>query len=188
LDQEDRIVYRKRLANEAAGVRAALEPEGAIYPKTERAVRDLLRRRSRLVQQHTANLLAVQNLFSRNRGKSMSANEIKRLTPEAVRRLLPDPNLALAVQGTLLVMRGQEAAINLLEREACTQVKLRPGYRHLLSVSGIGQVLGLTIMLQTGPLERFADASYSRCVGGARLSNGKRKGRGNAKNGNKSLA
>ena len=134
-------------------LRLGLLPEGYIYPKEERAVRDLLRRRSRLVQQHTANLLAVQNLFARNRGQSLSANEVKRLTPEAVSRLLPDPNLALAVQSTLLVMRGQEAAIDLLEREALAQVRLRPAYRHLLSVSGIGQVLGLTILLETGPID-----------------------------------
>ena len=130
--------------------------EGYIYPKEDRAVRDLLRRRSRLVQQHTANLLAVQNLFARNRGRGLSANEVKRLTPETVSRLLPDPNQALAVQGTLLAMRGQEAAIDLLEREALAQVRLRPAYRHLLSVSGIGQVLGLTILLETGPIARFA--------------------------------
>ena len=116
--------------------------EGYIYPKEDRAVRDLLRRRSRLVQQHTANLLAIQNLFARDRGHSLSANEVKRLTPETVPRLLPDPNQALAVQATLLPMRGQEAAIDLLEREALAQVRLRPAYRHLLSVSGIGQVLG----------------------------------------------
>jgi transposase len=49
-------------------LRLGLLPEGYIYPKEQRAVRDLLRRRSRLVQQHTANVLAVQNLLSRNRG------------------------------------------------------------------------------------------------------------------------
>jgi transposase len=258
LDEEDRVVYRKRLPNDAAGVlealaphreaivglvvestynwywlvdalrgagyavhlantaaiiqysglkysdddsdaawlakllRLGLLPEGYIYPKGERAVRDLLRRRSRLVQQHTANLLSVQNLFARNRGRSLSANEVKRLNPEAVSRLLPDPNLALAVQGTLLVMRAQEGVIDLLEHEALAQIKLRPAYRHLLSVSGIGQVLGLTILLETGPVERFAQvghyASYCRCVGSERLSNGKRKGRGNTKSGNKYLA
>ena len=258
LDEEDRVVYRKRLPNDAAGVLAALAPhreaivglvvestynwywlvdalmeagyavhlantaamvqysglkysdddsdaawlakllrlgllpEGYIYPKGERAVRDLLRRRSRLVQQHTANLLSVQNLFARNRGRSLSANEVKRRNSEAVSRLLPDPNLALAVQGTLLVMRAQEGAIDLLEREALVQTKLRPAYRHLLSVNGIGQVLGLTILLETGPVERFAQvghyASYCRCVGSERLSNGKRKGRGNTKSGNKYLA
>jgi transposase len=258
LDEEDRVVYRKRLPNDAAGVlealaphreaivglvvestynwywlvdalmeagyavhlantaamvqysglkysdddsdaawlaqllRLGLLPEGTIYPKGERAVRDLLRRRSRLVQQHTANLLAIQNLFARNRGRSLSGNEVKRLNSEAVSRLLPDPNLALAVQGTLLVMRAQEGAIDLLEREALVQTKLRPAYRHLLSGNGIGQVLGLTILLETGPVERFAQvghyASYCRCVGSERLSNGKRKGRGNTKSGNKYLA
>ena len=173
-------------------LRLGLLPEGYIYPKEQRAVRDLLRRRNRLVQQHTANVLAVQNLLSRNRGHSLSANKIRRLTPEAVQELLPDANLALAVQSTLLAMRGQEAAIELLEREACAQVSGQPAYRRLLSTSGIGKVLGLTILLETGPVERFARvgnyASYSRCVGSERLSNGKRKGRGNTKSGNKYLA
>ncbi len=173
-------------------LRLGLLPEGYIYPREERAVRDLLRRRSRLVQQHTANVLAVQNLLSRNCGHALSGKEIRRLTPEKVNALLPDANLALAVQSTLLAMRGQEAAIDLLEREACAQVRCQPAYRHLLTTSGIGQVLGLTILLETGPIERFARvgnyASYSRCVGSERLSNGKRKGRGNTKSGNKYLA
>jgi len=89
-------------------------------------------------------------------------------------------------------MRGQEAAIDLLERQACAQMKGTPAYRHLLSTSGIGKVLGLTIVLETGPVERFARvgnyASYSRLVGSERLSNAKRKGRGNTKSGNKYLA
>jgi transposase len=106
-----------------------------------------------------------------------------------VSRLLPDANQALAVPATLLTVRRQEGAIDLLEREALAQVRLRPAYRQLQSVSGIGQVLGLTIMLETGPIARFAAAghyaSYCRCVGSERLSNGKRKGGGNTKNGNK---
>ena len=173
-------------------LRLGLLPEGYIYPKEQRAVRDLLRRRCRLVQQHTANVLAVQNLFSRNRGYSLSANKIRQLTAQAVQELLPDANLALAVQSTLLAMRGQEAAIDLLERQACAQVTCKSQYRHLMSVSGIGKVLGLTILLETGPVERFARvgnyASYSRLVGSERLSNGKHKGRGNTKSGNKYLA
>ena len=168
---------------------AASCPRGYIYPKADRAVRDLLRRRSRLVQQHTANLPAIQNLFARDRGRSLNANEVKRLTPETVSRLLSDSNQALAVQATLLAMRGQEGAIDLLEREALAQVRPHPAYCHLQSASGIGQVLGSTILLETGPIERFANAghyaSYCRCVGSQRLSNGKRKGQGNTKNGNR---
>lgn len=173
-------------------LRLGLLPEGYIYPKAARAVRDLLRRRLSLVQQHTANVLAVQNLFSRNRGRSMSGNAIRRLTPERVSELVDDVNLALAIQSTLLAMGAQQAAIDLLERQAWRQAKADEGYRPLLSVSGIGRILGLTILLETGPVARFARvgnyASYCRCVGSQHLSNGKRKGKGNTKNGNKYLA
>jgi transposase len=173
-------------------LRLGLLPEGYIYPKAERAVRDLLRRRLSLVHQHTANLLAVQNLFSRNRGRSLSANEARRLTPESVAELVTDPNLALAIQSTVLAMRAQQAAIDLLEREAWRQTKATQVWQPLLTVSGIGRILGLTIALETGPIERFAGvgnyASYCRCVGSTHVSNGKQKGKGNTKNGNKYLA
>ena len=57
---------------------------------------------------------------------------------------------------------------------------------------GIGQVLATTILLETGPIERFAAvgnfASYARCVDSVHTSNGKKKGEGNTKNGNKYLA
>ena len=57
---------------------------------------------------------------------------------------------------------------------------------------GIGEILALTIMLETGDIRRFASvgnfASYCRCVGSQKISNGKKKGKGNTKNGNKYLA
>ena len=47
-------------------------------------------------------------------------------------------------------------------------------------------------MLETGDMRRFPGvgnfASYCRCVGSQKISNGKRKGSGNTKNGNKYLA
>ena len=73
-----------------------------------------------------------------------------------------------------------------------SRVKRRPELKPLLTVSGIGQSLGLTVMLETGDIARFAkvghDASDGRCVGRAHLSNGTRKGQGNTTNGNQSLA
>jgi transposase len=173
-------------------LRLGLLPEGYIYPKEERPVRDLLRKRSQLVHQHTSHVLSVQNLLARNRGCSPGANQIKRLTYEEVDRLLPDTDLALAVKSSLAVMRTLEGVIGLLEKTARARTKLRPEFKPLLTVSGIGQILGLTIMLETGAISRFAKvgnyASYCRCVGSERISNGKRKGRGNKKNGNKYLA
>ncbi len=60
------------------------------------------------------------------------------------------------------------------------------------TVTGIGKIIGLTILPETGDIGRFARpwkyASYCRCVGSARFGNGKRKGRGKTRNGNKYLA
>ena len=173
-------------------LRLKLLPQGYIYPKEERPVRDLLRKRSQLVHQRTGNIHSIQNLLARNRGHSLGANRIKRLTYEEVDGLLPDPDLALAVKSTLAVMRTLDGVIGMLEKRVKARIRLRPAFKPLLTVSGIGEILGLTIMLESGEMERFAKvgnyASYCRCVGSVHLSNGKRKGRGNTKNGNKYLA
>jgi hypothetical protein len=73
-----------------------------------------------------------------------------------------------------------------------SRVKLELGFTSLLSVAGVGKILGMTIWLETGDTGRFKQvgnyASYCRCVGSQRLSNGKKKGQGNHKNGNKYLS
>jgi len=61
-------------------LRLSILPEGYIYPKHERPVRDLLRKRMHLVRQRTALILSFQNLIARNPGKKMNANTIKKLT------------------------------------------------------------------------------------------------------------
>ena len=172
--------------------RLGVLPEGYIYPKEERAVRDLLRKRSQLVRQKTANLLSIQNLYCRNTGSSMSANQIKQLTSEKVDALFRSSELALAIKANLNVIRTLESEITIVERVVKERIKVKPAYRYLLTVSGIGQILALTIMVESGDIRRFAKvgnfASYCRCVGSEKLSNGKRKGTGNTKNGNKYLS
>jgi transposase len=173
-------------------LRLGLLPEGYIYPKEDRAVRDLLRKRNQLVQQRTANVLSVQGLLARNLGSSLSANAVKRLSAEEVDKLLPQPHLALAVKSNLAVMQALDAQATALEKAIKAAIRPRPEFQPLLSVDGIGEILGLTIVLETGTIGRFATvgdyASYCRCVGSEKLSNGKRKGRGNSKNGNRYLA
>jgi transposase len=173
-------------------LRLGLLPEGYIYPKDERAVRDLLRKRSQLVRNRTSQVLSIENLVARNIGLALNGNEVKRLTLEAVQELLPDPRLALAVASSLVVVQTLDDLIGLLEQQVLEAVRLEPAFQPLLSIPGVGRVLALTIMLETGDIRRFPGvgnfASYCRCVGSERLSNGKRKGRGNTKNGNKYLA
>ena len=106
--------------------------------------------------------------------------------------LIRDGHVALGMTSNLVVIDCLNAQIRKLEKVVKAQAKLKPSFELLLSVSGIGTILGLTIMLETGDIGRFASvgdfASYCRCVGSEKLSNGKRKGKGNTKNGNKYLA
>ena len=159
-------------------LRLGVLPQGYIYPKEERAVRDLL--------------LSIQNLVTRNTGSSISANRIKALDDPQVDELLPNEDLALAVKANLAVMCTADKQTQILERTVTERIKLRPQFSFLKTVPGIGQILALTIMLETGDIRRFPSvgnyASYCRCVGSQKISNGKRKGSGNTKNGNKYLA
>jgi transposase len=173
-------------------LRLGLLPEGYIYPKEERAVRDLLRKRGQLVRQKVSQILSIENLFSRNKGSRLSADRIRTVSEAEVDQLLPQADLALAVKSNLSVYRCLVEEISRLEKVVKERMKLRPSFRRLLTVDGIGPILGLSIMLETGDIGRFARvgqfASYCRCVDSHKISNGKRKGSGNTKNGNKYLA
>jgi len=173
-------------------LRLGVLPEGYIYPRAERPVRDLLRKRSQMVRQRTTNLLSIQNLVTRNTGSSLSAKRVKGLDVQQVDELLPNGDLALAVKANLSVMSSADEQVQILEQIVTQRVKLRPQFCFLKTVPGIGQILALTIMLETGDIRRFATvgnyASYCRCVGSQKVSNGKTKGKGNTKNGNKYLA
>src|SRR5262245_62510471 len=91
-------------------LRLGVLPEGYIYPKAERAVRDVLRKRSHLVRQQTTNVLSLQNILVRNMGVRLSAKRMHALTLEEIERLLPEPAQVLAVTSSLAVLHclGQQ--------------------------------------------------------------------------------
>jgi transposase len=174
-------------------LRLGVLPTGHIHPKEDRAVRDLLRKRAQLVRCRTAQILSIQGLVSRNSGKGISTNLIRKLDDAEIRRYCGgDDVLALAIKSNLSVLRCLDEQISGLERVVLKQARLKPEFRKLLTVDGIGKILGMTIMYEAGSMERFEEvghfASYARCVGSSRWSNGKKKGAGNRKNGNKYLA
>ncbi len=173
-------------------LRLDILPTGYIYPKEERAVRDLLRKRSQLVRQSTTNILSAQNILTRNTTQSLTAGKLKKIADEEINKLFDDSNITLALKSNIDIIRSLQTSIKEIEQVVVSQVRLRPEYQQLLSVSGIGQALGLTIMLETGEISRFNKvgnySSYCRCVKSERLSNGKKKGENNRKNGNKYLA
>jgi transposase len=60
------------------------------------------------------------------------------------------------------VMRCLEEQIRLLERAILAKGKLRNEFHGLKTVSGIGDVLALTIALETGDVHRFASVRQVR--------------------------
>lgn len=173
-------------------LRLGLLPTGPIYPKADRPLRDLLRKRGQWVRQKTAVVLSLQSLLARLTGQRMSLNRIRQVTPEVVQTLLPAPAQQLSVTSSLTVLRCLETQITTVEQAVRAQASPRPGFALLQTVRGIGPTLASTILLETGDIWRFTTvgqfASYCRCVSSQYLSNGKRKGTGNTKNGNKSLS
>jgi transposase len=167
-------------------------PEGYIYPKEERHVRDSLRRRVLFVRHRTSHILSLQSAITRNLGYKMSAREIKNLEESDADRLFNDPFLVLTARNNISTIRFLKDKIKEIEKAVISHVKLKPEFKLLLTMPGIGKILGLTIMMEVGDINRFPKvgnySSYCRAVKSERISNKKKKGAGNRKNGNKYLA
>ena len=168
-------------------------PEGYIYPRQTRGVRDLLRQRSRFVVQRTSLKHTLQQVYCNHTGAKLNNNAIHQMQVDEIRSTLPeDSALCDQVQSLLSVIRFLEERIKAIETRVLSQVEAGPIYPLLTSVVGIGKVLGMTIALESGPIDRFACAgqfaSYCRCVPSSYWSNEKQKGVGNKKNGNKYLS
>jgi transposase len=166
--------------------------EGYIYPKQDRPVRDILRRRLLFVRHRTSHILSLQSAITRNLGYKMSSRDIKQLNESDADKLFEDPFLILAARSSISAIQFLRTRIKEIEKAAKSHVKLKPEFEYLLTMPGIGNILGLTIMLEVGDISRFSTvgrySSYCRCVKSERLSNNKKKGEGNRKNGNKYLA
>jgi transposase len=101
-------------------------------------------------------------------------------------------DVALSIESNWAVIVTLSAQIDRLEKRLQERMATRPEYDLLTRVPGIGRILATVIALETGAIDRFTEvgrfASYARCVDSQRISNGKKKGEGNVKNGNKYLA
>ncbi len=170
-------------------MRLGILPTGYIYPREQRAVRDMLRRRAFLVRAASGQLISIQSQIWRSTGVRVSSNTLRKVDfePNTI-----DGYTRQAVEALLAVYQVLQTQIHTLERLASGAVKLSDEFRIVQTIKGVGPILGLTIWLETGDIHRFAGpgnyASYCRCVDSARMSNGKHKGHGNAKAGNKYLS
>ena len=166
-------------------------PEGYIYPKKDRPLRDLARKRLFLVRNKTAHILSLQSLTQRCCALKVSSNKMRNLSAKDLQQWLEEKYLDLSAQANLDSIKFLTQQILCLEKAIKQEVKLNKSFRNLLSVPRIGSILAMTIMLEVVDIGRFAKVgnftSYCRCAPSQRLSDGKNKGTGNRKNGNRYL-
>jgi len=163
-------------------------PTGYIYPPEQRAVRDMLRRRLQLVHMRAKQLISIQNQIWRSTGHKVASNQIRKKDFQIPLTGL----LHQAAQSNLTLFHAIDYEIDQLEQTVLSEISLNKSFEVLKTIKGVGDILGMTIMLETGTINRFKSvgnyASYCRCVKSIRMSNGKKKGKGNAKAGNKYLS
>jgi len=173
-------------------LRLNILPTGYIYPKAQRAVRDMARRRMLVVQQATRTLLSLQSMVTRHTGQTVRGRGLEDWTLVEVGAAFPEPASQATALALLELLREQRRIQHALEKHVLAQVKLAGAWERLLTLPGVGNILGVTILLETGPIARFASAgdyaSYCRAVDSRCDSNGTKKGENNRKNGNQYLA
>lgn len=166
-------------------------PKAHVYDPKLRPVRDLLRRRMDLVQKRTSLYLSFKSLFTRTTGQAMELKELKKMEPKEAPKLYEHPANQLIAQIQAEHIQGLDRSIGRIEKAVLACARGIPFYEKLLTLPGIGKILGMTITMEVGEIRRFKTdgdfASYCRVVAATRISNDKRKGDNNAKCGNKYL-
>jgi len=166
-------------------------PKAHIYDAEVRPVRDLLRRRTNLVHHRTALILSFKSLYHRTTGQEIALGQVKQMGPKEAPALYEHPANQLIAQIQIEHIGKLEQSIVRIEKAVLSCAREIPLYEKLLTLPGIGKILGMTITMEVGDIKRFKTdgdfASYCRAVDSRRLSNGKQKGENNAKCGNRYL-
>lgn len=166
---------------------------GYIYPREQRSVRDLARKRLHLNRLRTSLILSLRAILARNFRISIRSEKLQNESVEwLIRQISQEQNIALAVRASKACIDFLNTQVHEIETSLLEQLKGKPLFVNLLTLPGVGKILAWTIQLETGPISRFAEVghyvSYCRKVQSRWSSNDRYKGHGNAKNGNKYLA
>lgn len=173
-------------------LRSNMIPTSYVYPAEKRPVRDLLRRRMSYVWKraellgHIQRGLITHNLPEVKRGQSKTRDPWFK----EVLGVYKNPYHKMVLQSDFDLIKEYDRQIYKLEVELLkyTNNENMADFKVLLSVPGIGEVLGLTILYEIDDISRFPTVqdfcSYCRLVKGSVASAGKIKGLKGGKMGN----
>ena len=74
--------------------------------------------------------------------------KLKKPTPSSVKQRVKDVNIQNAILSNLTILNVLSRQIKSLEQQVLKQIKLKPEFKKLLQIPGIGNILAMTIMLE----------------------------------------
>lgn len=173
-------------------VRLDIFPDSYIYPKEVRSVRDALRRRQLFVRRRTQVMLSLQSLLERYGLNAPGSRAIQQWTEADIAATGLDPFVQLQLSTLLDAVHCSDRLAKQIETAVLEFVGPNESFDLVQLVPGIGQILGMIIVLESGEFSRFPNAgcyaSYCRAVKSEHSSNSKKKGENNKRNGNPYLA
>lgn len=179
-----------------------------VMPKDDRAIRDLARYRMTLVEDRARLKTIIVNMITNHLSIKLTSDKLIREIDKSVETAIESPSEEVAQQvlatyfdhrlvrikvGSLLNrIRCLATEIGQLDQELLSLLKPNLYSKSLQTIKGCGFVTSMIIALEIGEIERFNThkdfVSYCRLAPTSKLSNGKSKGVGNAKNGNAYLS
>ena len=144
-------------------------PEAYIYPKETRPIRDLLRRRTRLVRLRAEAYVAIKRKFQQY-GIAPCDKAIQSCDEEELLRWFTHPGIRAGLEMELERIHIYSRELKTVEKYILSTVKNKPIFEHLQTIPGVGKTLALTIYYEVGDIARFPSArqfcSYARVVPG----------------------
>ncbi len=172
-------------------LRSNLIPPSYVYPADRRPIRALLRQRMSYMWQRSALMTHVSmNQTAEGLTPAPKGGLNRDVWIEGILTQYENPLHRMAVTCEMDLIRVYDAQIKKLEDEIVRQAKAHEtrNYQLLLTVPGIGRVLGMTILFELDSIERFDTVkdflSYACLVKGSVASAGKVKGLTGGKMGN----
>jgi len=183
-DQRDAFTLARLLRLDAI-------PEAYIYPEEKRPVRDLLRRRAKMVGLRAEAYTSIRTRLLQNGLYGFSQNAIKKLDALEICEMISHPVIQADMLHELERIAFYSREIEKMEKMVLGSVTKEPLFELLQTIPGVGKILALTIYYEAGQIERFGSAkqfcSYARVVPGvAQSSSVTRRGKG-SKQGNPHL-
>lgn len=151
-------------------------PEAYIYPREQRVLRDLLRKRHKLVARRAVEYCAIRRMLYQHGHGGFSINSIKRFSKEQVTEFFQDPYVQCDCLFVLDRIQLLSRQIRILEEGILSQMEKEISFQLLQTLPVVGKILALSILLETGDIERFPShrhfCSYARVVLGIAESSG----------------